>query len=181
MPVLLAQLGDMEANKLAVSQGYTVIHGGHMSGDEWENVRRAGVLPPAGQVTPSPKPYGPNGKRLTYIPRDEWSEAMRVVADYFGRIARVLIGSGIKVDIVNETSWPFAATYGNCHLVLNLGRLGHAWFAAGIADPVNELLIHELGHHFSGDHLSSAYHDALCRLGAKLARAAIEHPELFAP
>ena len=30
------------------------------------------------------------------------------------------------------------------------------------------LLIHEFGHESSGDHLSAQYHEALCRVGAKL-------------
>lgn len=172
---------DPEANKLAVSEGYTVIHGGHLSGPEWENVRRAGVLLPAGQVTPSPKPYGPDGDPLRYIARNQWSDAMRTTVEYIERVARVLIGTGIRVDIVDEKGWPFEATYGGGHLVLNLGRLGHAWFEAGIGIPVNQLLIHELGHHYAMDHLSAAYHSALCTLGARLARAALEQPELFNP
>ena len=31
-----------------------------------------------------------------------------------------------------------------------------------------QLLIHEFVHEFSSDHLSSEYHEALCRIGAKL-------------
>jgi len=30
-------------------------------------------------------------------------------------------------------------------------------------------LIHEWGHHYETDHLSSEYHEALCKIGAKLA------------
>jgi hypothetical protein len=50
---------DPEANALAVTKGYTVIHGGMLNGDEWRNVKRAGAALPAGQVTPSPKPFQP--------------------------------------------------------------------------------------------------------------------------
>ena len=48
-------------------------------------------------------------------------------------------------------------------------------------EELNRLLIHEFGHHYSGNHLDSKYHDALCRLGAKLARLAVESPDLFRP
>jgi len=41
------------------------------------------------------------------------------------------------------------------------------------------LLIHECGHEYSGDHLSSKYHEALCELGAKIALVARDEPELF--
>jgi len=63
--------------------------------------------------------------------------------------------------------------------MLNLGRLGHAWFDKGPREEVDQLLIHEFGHHYSGDHLSEAYHDALCSLGAKLAALALNEPEFW--
>jgi hypothetical protein len=44
---------------------------------------------------------------------------------------------------------------------------------------INSLIIHELGHHYSGDHLSAEYHDALCLLGSKLAQLALEESLLF--
>jgi len=46
--------------------------------------------------------------------------------------------------------------------------LGAQWFEQGITDEVVRLLIHEFGHEYSGDHLSSDYHDALCRFGARM-------------
>ena len=42
---------------------------------------------------------------------------------------------------------------------------------------MDRLLIHELGHEFSSDHLSAEYHDGLCRLGARLKWLALEKPE----
>ena len=42
---------------------------------------------------------------------------------------------------------------------------------------MDRLLIHEFGHQYSGDHLSEEYHEALCRLGARLKRLALEKPE----
>jgi len=41
---------DPEANKLAVSQGYTVVHGGMMSSAAWQNAKSANAIQPAGQV-----------------------------------------------------------------------------------------------------------------------------------
>ena len=66
-------------------------------------------------------------------------------------------------------------------LHLNVRALGAGWFAkvpAGDLEEVDEILIHEVAHHFSDDHLSSRYHDALCKLGAKLARLNREQPGL---
>ena len=42
---------------------------------------------------------------------------------------------------------------------------------------MDSLLLHEFGHEYSGDHLSSDYHEALCKLGAGLKKLALERPE----
>ena len=69
----------------------------------------------------------------------------------------------IKVLMVN-TANNFRACYGRRRLDLNLQHLGYRWFEQGVTEEVDELLIHEFGHQYSGDHLSEEYHDALCRL-----------------
>lgn len=170
---------DPEANKLAVSSGYTVVHGGSLSPGEWDNVRRAGVVPPAGRITPSPKPYSPDGKPLDVLDRSEWSAGMVQIVAYAKCVARKVLGIELAVEIAKEPTWPFAATYGPGALVLNYGRLGRGWFEQGATESVNRLLIHEFAHHYSLDHLSADYHEALCRIGAKLVTLAIEEPEVF--
>jgi hypothetical protein len=172
---------DPEANKLAVSAGYTVVYGNQMSRAEWDAARRANAILPAGQVTPSPKPYGPDGEPLNVVPREKWTAGMEAVVAYVQRIAPKLIGAPVSVRIANEMTWPPVATYGNGQLTLNVGRLGQKWFSERLENMVkiNSLIIHELGHHYSGDHLSDKYHEALCLLGSKLAQLALDDPALF--
>jgi hypothetical protein len=169
---------DPEANSLAVSSGFTVVHGGSMSKAEWEAVRRAGTVIPAGQVTPSPKPFSPDGKPLTYIPEEKWTPDIAASVAYFHRVSKRMVGRDLRIHIVSEVSWPFRATYGGGQLIFNLGRLGHSFFAGPLA-PKNDLLLHELGHERSGNHLSAEYHDALTEFGAKLTQLALEEPQLF--
>lgn len=171
---------DPEANSRAVAAGYTVIHGGQMSRDEWSAVRRTGAIQPAGQVTPSPKPYSENGTPLRIVPQENYTPAIAAVVEYAKRIAPELIDGlgGLHVDIANEATWPFGGTYGPGRLVLNLGRLGHAWFEGPIT-PINDLLLHEFGHHYEADHLSGKYHEALTALGARMASLALDNPSLF--
>lgn len=71
------------------------------------------------------------------------------------------------------------ATYGKGRLVLNLARCGRRFFEQGVTDDVNRLLIHEFAHHYESDHLSERYYDTLADLGARLARLALERPDLF--
>lgn len=171
---------DREANQRAASEGYTVVHGAQMSANEWDAVRRAGAILPAGRVTPSPKPYSEDGSPLNEIAPAEWTDEIRAVVDYIQRVAPHLVGRSIvSVRIVSNVTWPFAGTYGpESGLTLNLGRLGHRWFAGPLRE-INDLLIHELGHHYCSNHLSSDYYDALTKLGAKLVELALAKPEMF--
>lgn len=169
---------DPEANKLAVAKGYVVVHGWQMSKSEWELTRRAGGLPPAGQVTPSPRPYSEGGAPQKLLAPDSWTPRMSAVADYTQRLGRELLGAEVSVRMVRDIAWPFAAVYTPHCVTFNLGRLGHKWFE-GPRAAITELIVHELAHEFSGDHLSADYHDALSRLGAKLAEIALARPALF--
>jgi hypothetical protein len=140
---------DLEANHLAVSQGYTVVHGGALSKVEWDAVRRSKAILPAGQVTPSPKPFSPDGKPLRFIQTHDWSDQVRETIAYVREISARLLGTEIEVKITPERSWKFRACYGGRCLIFNIGLLGQEWFdLASNLEGINSLLIHELGHHF---------------------------------
>jgi hypothetical protein len=168
---VIADPNDPEGTKLAMSRGYTVIPGGALSGGEWSNVKRFSAALPAGQVTPSPKPYSsdPDADTARTIPEDKWTDGMNRAATFARKMFAALIGGELRVTMVSEITLPWSACYGRGRLDFNVGRLGKAWFEVSNPETITQLLIHEFGHHFSGDHLSSEYHDALCMLGAKLA------------
>jgi len=93
-------------------------------------------------------------------------------------VAKNILSTEIRVKIVTDISWPFAATFGpSGELTLNLGRLGHSWFDAPYCTAVDELFIHEFSHYRVSDHLSSSFHDECCRLGAALVNVALHSPE----
>jgi hypothetical protein len=176
-------LSDPEGTKLAVSKGYTVVPGGALSGEEWSIMRRAGALPPAGKVTPSPKPYSDDPDAPPVKVLDPVGLQVPVVK-HIERLASLLLHrSGVevspKVRIVHTTNG-FSAAYGpGGPLDLNIRALGKRWFVAiaeGERDELHELLIHELAHQFERDHLSEGFHRACCKLGARLAELALEDP-----
>ena len=101
---------------------------------------------------------------------------MKNIAAYARFLAKELMDVSLTVSVVHTTN-NFAACYGSGRLDFNLLRLGHKWFEQGASEEVDRLLIHEFGHQYSGDHLSSDYHEALCRLGAGLKKLALEKPE----
>lgn len=171
---------DPEGTKLAVSLGYSVIEPGSFSKSAWSNIRAAGAALPAGQVTPSPRPFSndPEAERLKTIPHDQWTQGMRDVCAYSIALFEELHGGKLGVTMANDFGWPFRGSFGSNRLTFNVARFGRAWFDAPDFVELNRFLIHEFGHAYASDHLSSEYHDALCRLGAKLAELALEHPEL---
>jgi len=172
---------DSEANKLAVSKGYTVISGRSMNQGEWNNIRKAqqsgiSLALPSGRVTPSPKPFDPNGKPLKILPEEKYTDGIREFIKYTQWISKELIEANINITIANDRSWNFSAAYGENRLTVNVSRLGYKWFENVASIKMNALLIHEFAHEYSGDHLSSKYHDALCTLGARLAEVAANNP-----
>ena len=177
---------DPEANMNLVSQGYTLIKGSQLTGDQWANVKKhdAAHTRPAGQIAPTKKAlFGPGGKD-SWVPREKWTPLMRAVVAYSIDVCRELTGSRVEVSILSDITESWGACYGSQGLVFNLGRLGHDFFNEcnhGPTDRLNQLLIHELGHGMPGgdNHLASEYHEALCKLGARLARLALMIPQLF--
>lgn len=168
---------DPEANKLAVSKGFTLVHGGMLSATEWANAKSAGAILPAGKVTPSPKPYSEDGVPLNVI--ENLTPAMKALASLVKKLGVRILKRDVVVVFANNMAWPYAATYGNGRLVFNLGRLGLKWpETASRADHL-QLITHEFGHEYASDHLSAEYHGALCRIAARLVDVALEEPTLF--
>jgi hypothetical protein len=173
---------DPESTKIAVAQGYAVIEPGTFSKSAWENIRTSGAALPSGQVTPSPKPYSEDGKDLTILDPKDYTTGVRIVVAYAERLGKALLGSNrLYVTIAKEAKWPYAATfaYKGYDLTLNMGRLGKDWFENPDLDRINRLLLHEFAHFYSADHLSGEFHEAICKLGAKLARLALDDPKFF--
>lgn len=168
---------DQEANSIAVSQGYTLVHGSQMNSDEWEQVRKAGALLPAGKVTPSPKPFTPGGRPLRMV--EEATPGMDRFVRYAEEVAHALTGKILSVLIADDDGWAFNGAIGNGVLHVNAAALGRDWFNDLASPEMNAFLIHELGHTVESNHLSERYHEALCEMGGKLARLALDRPEVF--
>jgi hypothetical protein len=108
---------------------------------------------------------------------------MKHVAAYAASLAAELMGVELEVVFLNSPSGQLGATYERrgpttgC-LVFYTKKLGRKWFDLG-NDEVDELILHELAHHFEGNHLDERYYKAICHLGARLKRLALAEPKLF--
>jgi hypothetical protein len=158
---------DPEANKRAMDKGYGVLNGRSLPKEVFARNRELGVIRPAGKVMPSGVPTSPHGKPP--IPRDEWTDAMENLARYTVEVGEHLLGPEAQLSVAfADIDNRFTAWWGNYEVTFNLGKLGRSWPAKVSTEKLDELLIHELAHNATADHLSSAFYDECCRLGAKL-------------
>ena len=171
---------DPEANSIAMSKGYTVIYPKMLSKEEWTQVRKAKAAKPAGQVTASPKPFSEEGEPLDFIPEDEWTPAMDQFSVFLADFSSSKMGFPVTIRYTNEAKWKdseghrVAATYGSREITWNLRSVSLKNKTA-----VFDVLIHELAHEYSSNHLSHQYYEALSKLGAKLTSFALESPASF--
>lgn len=165
---------DLEGMKRAVSEGYQVVQGSHLSKGAWANAREKTGLKPAGQVTPGHNHVAiPGAPAMKMLDEVKITPQIKAVMDYAMLVASVIMKAKITVRLPSEATGPFVAMYGprdngaGGELFLNVGRLGHNWFdLTNNRVAIDDLLIHEFAHHYSGDHLSSEYYNALSKVGA---------------
>jgi len=165
---------DREANSRAVAAGYTVIPGRAFSSRQWDGVRASGFVRPAGQVTPTPKPFDPDGDPAEHV---EKTPAMQAFEGFCKEMARRLLGVEISVAFLERFN--ALAAYGGRRMSFNVGRLGKKWFEGPLQSRQLDLVIHELGHETASNHFSREYNDALTKLGADATLLALSHPHLF--
>lgn len=173
---------DTEANRIAVSKGYTVVHGGSLSRDEWTNVKRFEAVKPAGQVTPSYSPYGPDGAPAEFIPEEEWTKGMRNIVFFIKALGLRLLSRNVTVRFEKgRMTAPFTAAFGRDSgtFTFNYDKCGHEAFNRARNDEwLLNLIIHEFAHN-EGGHLTEKFEDAMSDLGAKLINIALITPKLF--
>ncbi len=169
---------DLEANHRAVAQGFTVIPPTAFSREAWENIRKHEASLPAGQVTPSPRPFHPDGKPLEIIPAEKHSDGMARFGRYARWMALRLLGRPtLSLKFAEDPGWAMQACYGDGELHVNAAKLGKDFFSGSLHARIekwSDLLIHEFAHECESNHLSEGYYRACTRLGGKLARLMLE-------
>jgi hypothetical protein len=154
-------LSDREANNKAVAEGYTLVHGSMLSKAAWSNVREVEAITPAGQMFPT-QPDNVIGHENV-----EPNDNMQAVADYAHKLAELLLGCSITVKFGAQASNELASWCSRT-LQFNVTNLGRGWFDLEHNRlKVDDLIIHEFGHHYESNHLSAKYNDALSKLAAK--------------
>lgn len=177
---------DLEANHTGpIKNDGTIIHGRHLTKEQWANAKEKGAIKPAGQVWPTPKPYSddPNAPLAKYVDRKDWTPGMVRFHDYLCWIAEELLGV-TKLTVSFPLEMNASACYGKqsdstATIDFNVGDIGLSWFDK-IGVEQDELAIHELAHHRSDSHYADKFYDACCELGAKLKQLAMNQPDTMA-
>lgn len=187
--VVMFDPSDPEANAVAQSEGFVVLHSRTLPKAVNAHLRSSGIVLPAGQVTPS----NSTSSGGSAMPESKWSEGMRRTVAFAQALAPLLIGREILVTVIDDPeqmSWN--ARYGGGVLEYNYRTLGRKWFDRDPFGPSRilggegnlnsaSLLVHELAHEFESNHLQRRYYDSLTDIGARLARICIESPDVVAP
>lgn len=170
---------DQEANQKAAANGYVVVTGSQLSAAEWDRVRESGAMLPAGRVFPTPKAFHEDGSPLKLVAPEDQTTAMARFARFAAEAALALVGwDRLLVVFADKPHWPFAGViYTEARRLIVNHRAD--WYEELGSTEQCEFLIHELAHSVEKNHLSEKYHDALCKLGGKLVRLALDRPEVF--
>jgi hypothetical protein len=151
-----------ESNKRATDAGYAVIHGRQFSKAAWETIRSADALVPSSSKFDDGKVhFSPDGYSPTLA--DESNPSVQKLRAYAEKFISVVAKSGARLEIQNERRAKYAGYCGGDRVTLNIAR-----FAYKAQHSVDELLIHECAHLKVSDHLTSAFYDECCRLGARI-------------
>lgn len=176
-----------EADAEAVSHGYVLIPSRGLTPGQRNNLYRAGTLRTSSKEFPSAGKGAysddPNAKPVKVLDESYLTDGMRHIRDYTVELGRRLLGKKVVVRFVHTTN-PFGGCYGRGHLEkghfdYNVFRLGKDWFAHGVTEKVDDLIIHEFGHDFESNHLCEGYYSALTMLGAKLKAEVLRDFEWF--
>jgi len=165
--VCIATPNDRNSVDDAVSKGFNVIYGSELSKDEWENVRKAQAVQSSHDL------FGRGSAPATSVTPDE---NMEKIADFCKQVAFIVFNKKIQVRFAKWDS-TLRAEYGDDVLTFNVEACGPRLFDT-LSVNLLKLIIHEIGHEY-GNHTEHSYHEALCTLGAKLVRVALDNPEFF--
>ena len=167
--VVVANPFDARANDDALAAGYRVIRGSEMSKEEWDNVRRDGLIESSSQV------FSRNYENATSVSPDLHMQRVQRLAQ---TIAHDFLGIHIQVQFLKAPGASISADFNGEILRFNVSNLGKSFFKEELNISILDLIIHELGHS-AGMHMDMSYHNCITKLGAELTIKAINDPEYF--
>jgi hypothetical protein len=170
--------GDKGSKNEAASKGFTVVHGGSLTKEEWESVRKHKSMPTTREVAPTD--YNCAIPSKVYKP-EEYTPAMKRYEQLIVELSPILIHRKVTVSFIEDSDVGFQGCTKRWKPDSYNFEVNLAFHNVDDWQENYELLLHEMAHHReqSNDHLNHAFYEALNELGAKLAQIALQRPELF--
>lgn len=178
-----------EANAEATSHGFTVIPPRGLTPGQRENMYNSNLLKTSSQAFPlaGKGAYGGGGgEPVKVIEESEWTDGMKEIHEYTVEVANRLLKKDVSVRFVSVKHFAFkrwVACYGRGHSTgtfdYNIHTLGRKWFANGVTEQIDSLILHELAHNYESNHLCEEYYEACTNLGARLKQLALQDPAWF--
>jgi len=172
---------DHEANKKAFADDKNVITGGSFNSQVWDNIRRTrddyeDFAKPSGSIGKYASPNMSGTRPAELLDKSKITKEMKQVISLAKKLHKQLFNQELNVEIFNEKGLggnrllaTYCKGYSGSDLSFYYKTLGKDWFnLQNNKVKIIELIIHEFGHFYSGDHLSERYYDGLCEIGAKL-------------
>lgn len=136
---------DAEANKLAVSQGFTVVHGAMMSAAAWKNAKLTNAIQPVGKVAPRPKVWtGEDDPGAVvfrdWIPESKWTAGMRKIGDFDQEMAGKVLNRQITVKFCATPHYLAVASLKGCLCLRKRRGVTYSRFSTGTDMPSKERL-----------------------------------------
>jgi hypothetical protein len=187
---------DKGSKNEAVSQGFTVLEGGTLSGPEWarykdvKDEKGERVLKTSAEVAPTDHKGG-KLKPEMFVPQDEWTPAMKGYAALVAVIGFRLINKPVVTRYIDDKDVHLEGCFikgfsGDKSKKGFEREWGFMTVNLAYVNPESNferysLLLHELAHDVveSNDHLHHDFYDTVNDLGAKLAVLIQDEPKLF--
>ncbi len=166
--VCVANPFDPNSIDEAISRGYNVVYGSELSGEEWSNIKRDGLMSSSTELF---------GKDFTNAEVVEPNENQKEVAKLAKKIAKRVLKIDLKVSFV-KGDMGCSAQYSDGVLTFNLSNLVESFWEKPLSKEVLSLIQHELAHS-KGNHTEMAYHECLTDMASELIIIALEEPKFF--
>ena len=161
------------ASTAATNDGVTVVRGGSMSKEAWEQVKKKAPI----ATTTSNATYrddgitfSPTGKDVS-IPEHKWTAQMVNLTEYVKMLHKKVYGTSTSVRWLKDPRKSYSACYSNDSLTFNYNALGKKWVERTHTSRSGfqaylDLCLHEFGHRNGVGHFDRQFHENCTKAGA---------------
>jgi len=159
---------DSEANERAIGAGFMLVHPRTLSASEKSRFKEAGIVS-------AHENFGAIPKAVDYIPFDDWTEDMMMLANYAIFLSNELQRKRLNVRFFRDYEISGLANFCDGTITFNLAKITLDPIIPGLTG----LILHELAHRKGEGHFDIKYINELDRLAGEAVHLALDKPDGF--